>query len=108
MSDVETQKYTITGLVDFSDEQGNITGQYPIGSVQELPVEFGDAAVEDGRAEAYEVSESEQMEQDEQDKTNDVLSASEEPELADMPGADDDLDLDLEGEDDEDNDDEVE
>lgn len=48
--EVETAQYVITGLVDTYDEQHNITGQYPIGSEQELPIEFGDAAVEDGRA----------------------------------------------------------
>lgn len=53
MSDVETAKYTITGLVDQFDEQNNITGQYPIGSVQELPVEFGNKEVEAGRAEIF-------------------------------------------------------
>lgn len=47
---VETAKYEITGLVDFRDEQGNIRGQFPIGSIQELPVFAGDAAVEAGQA----------------------------------------------------------
>lgn len=59
MSEVETKKYTITGLVDTFDEQGNITGQFAVGSVQELPVEFGDAAVADGRAELFEGEEAE-------------------------------------------------
>lgn len=49
---IETAKYRITGLVDIFDEQGVITGQYPVGSVQELSVEAGVAAVADGRAEA--------------------------------------------------------
>lgn len=52
--DVETAEYTITGLVDTMDEQGNITGQLPIGSVQTLPVVVGDKAVADGRAEKVE------------------------------------------------------
>lgn len=51
---VEVAKYRITGLVDYSDEQGYIRGQYPIGSVQELPVEVGDVAANDGRAERVE------------------------------------------------------
>ncbi len=53
MTTVETQKYTIVGLVDMFDEQNNIIGQYPVGSVQELPVEFGNKEVELGRAELY-------------------------------------------------------
>lgn len=55
--EIETAKYTITGLVDIFDEQGNITGQFPIGSVQELPVHIGSVAVEDGRAELVDGSE---------------------------------------------------
>ncbi len=54
MDAVETKKYTITGLVDYTDEQGNIVGQLEVGSVQELPVAVGDAAVADGRAEVFE------------------------------------------------------
>lgn len=54
MSDVETQKYTITGLVDIFDEQGNITGQFPIGSVQELPVEVGAKLLDAGTVEVFE------------------------------------------------------
>lgn len=53
-SDVEVAEYKITGLVDTTDEQGNITGQLPIGSVQELPVVVGDKAVSEGRAEKVE------------------------------------------------------
>lgn len=49
---IETAHYRITGLVDIFDEQNNITGQFPIGSIQELPIETGDAAVSDGRAES--------------------------------------------------------
>ncbi len=49
--DLEVAKYRITGLVDIFDEQMNIKGQFPIGSIQELPVEYGSKAVEDGRAE---------------------------------------------------------
>lgn len=52
MDQVETAKYKIVGLVDIFDEQGNITGTFPIGSVQELPVEVGMKAVEAGTAEA--------------------------------------------------------
>lgn len=48
--EVDTAKYLITGLVDFTDEQGNIRGQLPIGSEQELPIEVGDKAVELGNA----------------------------------------------------------
>ncbi len=59
MNEVETRKYTITGLVDYTDEQGNIVGQYPIGSVQELPVEVGTKAVEAGNAEAVGTAEGE-------------------------------------------------
>lgn len=50
-SGLETAKYIITGLVDYTDEQGNIVGQLQIGSVQEFPVELGDKYVADGRAE---------------------------------------------------------
>lgn len=52
MDVVETAKYKITGLVDIYDEQMNIIGQFPIGSIQELPVEVGTNAVAEGRAEA--------------------------------------------------------
>lgn len=48
--EVETAKYVITGLVDFLDEYGNVAGQFPIGSEQELPVSVGDKAVESGNA----------------------------------------------------------
>ncbi len=47
----ETAMYKVTGLVDIFDEQGNITGQYPVGSVQELTIERGQAAVDAGQAE---------------------------------------------------------
>lgn len=50
--DVETATYKITGLVDIFDEQMNITGQFPVGSVQELPVEYGTRMVAEGQAEA--------------------------------------------------------
>lgn len=43
--------YRITGLVDYTDEQGNIIGQLPKDSIQEVPVELGDAWVEAGQAE---------------------------------------------------------
>lgn len=49
--EVETATYKITGLVDVFNEQGEITGQLPIGSEQELPVEYGDKCVENGTAE---------------------------------------------------------
>lgn len=52
--EVETGNYRITGLVDQFDEQNNITGQFPIGSVQELPVEYGASMVEAGSAELVE------------------------------------------------------
>lgn len=47
----EKAAYKITGLVDIFDEQGLITGQYPIGSVQMLTIARGTAAVEAGQAE---------------------------------------------------------
>lgn len=53
MSEIETAKYKVTGLVDIFDEQGQITGQYPIGSVQELTIARGTAAVEAGQAELF-------------------------------------------------------
>ncbi len=46
--------YTVTGLVDFSDEQGNIRGQLPVGSVQHVPTAVGDKWVEAGQAEKVE------------------------------------------------------
>lgn len=51
-ADVEVARYRITGLVDIFDEQGVITGQFPVGSIQELPVAVGTKAVADGQAEA--------------------------------------------------------
>lgn len=54
LKEVEKASYRITGLVDIFDEQSIITGQYEIGSTQELPVAQGDAAVADGRAEKVE------------------------------------------------------
>ena len=59
--DVEKAKYRITGLVDIFDEQKNIIGTFPIGSVQELPVEVGVAAVADGRAEAVGTDETQEV-----------------------------------------------
>lgn len=50
VEEVEVATYHITGLVDYTDEQGNIVGQLPIDTDQELPVSVGDAAVADGRA----------------------------------------------------------
>lgn len=54
VSEVPTAKYKITGLVDTTDEQGNINGQLEVGSEQVLPVEIGDRAVEAGQAERIE------------------------------------------------------
>lgn len=51
---VEVALYRITGLVDTCDEHGNVIGQLPIGSEQELPVVIGDEAVERGDAERVE------------------------------------------------------
>lgn len=50
----EMAQYEITGLVDFSDEQGNIRGQLPVGSIQSLPIVVGDKAVADGQAKRVE------------------------------------------------------
>lgn len=51
----EMGKYRITSpLVDIFDEQGIITGQFPIGSIQEVPTVVGDQWVVDGRAEKVE------------------------------------------------------
>ncbi len=49
--EVPKARYRITGLVDHFDEQGNILGQLPTGSLQELPVEYGDRCVDQGQAE---------------------------------------------------------
>lgn len=49
--EIDVAKYKITGLVDYFDEQGNIAGQFTRGSIQYLPKEVGDRAVEDGQAE---------------------------------------------------------
>lgn len=54
VEEVETASYEITGLVDHFDEQGNITGQLDIGSIQVLPVVVGDKAVAEGRAKRVE------------------------------------------------------
>lgn len=51
LEEVEVANYRITGLVDYTDEQGNIVGQLPKDSIQELPVVIGDRAVEAGQAE---------------------------------------------------------
>ncbi len=51
MESTEKASFTIIGLVDIFDPQGNIVGQYPVGSVQQLDVEFGDKQVELGLAE---------------------------------------------------------
>lgn len=47
----ELGKYLITGLVDYTDEQGNIKGQLEKDSIQEVPVALGDSWVEAGQAE---------------------------------------------------------
>lgn len=60
--DGELAKYRITGLVDIFDEQGVIRGQFPIGSIQELPTEYGDVAVDDGRAEKVDNEDTEEVE----------------------------------------------
>ena len=49
--DITIKTYRILGMVDYTDEQGNIVGQLEIGSVASLPAHVGDLAVEDGRAE---------------------------------------------------------
>lgn len=49
--DITIKTYRILGMVDYTDEQGNIVGQLKIGSVASLPAHVGDLAVEDGRAE---------------------------------------------------------
>jgi hypothetical protein len=49
--DETIKSYRILGMVDFTDEQGNIRGQLPVGSVQQLPAYAGNLAVEEGRAE---------------------------------------------------------
>jgi hypothetical protein len=54
MDEITKAWYKIVGLVDKFDEQHNIVGQHPIGSVVALPVEHGDAEVEAGRAEVAE------------------------------------------------------
>lgn len=54
LQEVGTAKYLVTGLVDYTDEQGIIRGQLEKGIVHELPVEVGDRAVEQGQAERVE------------------------------------------------------
>lgn len=129
MEEVEVRKYTITGLVDYTDEQGNIVGQFEVGSVQELPVFVGDKAVAAGQAEVFEGDEEVEEEaaggDDDADTTTTDDSDVEAPagdettdaDPSDVPGADDDnADLDEEESDedesedgdDEDNEDEVE
>ena len=49
--DETIKSYRILGMVDYTDEQGNIRGQLPVGSVAQLPAYAGDLAVEEGRAE---------------------------------------------------------
>ncbi len=51
IEEVSTANYKITGLVDVFDEQGIIKGQFPVDSIQELPVVYGDRMVEEGQAE---------------------------------------------------------
>jgi len=102
MDSVETGLFTITGLVDYNDEQGNIIGQYPIGSVQELPLEVGQREIEKGVAEAAEEVTVEEAPEAPEEATFAYSDPSE------VPGADDD-NRDLpEGHDPVDNDNEVE
>ena len=49
--DETIKSYRILGMVDYTDEQGNIRGQLPVGSVYQMPAYVGDLAVEEGRAE---------------------------------------------------------
>ena len=86
MDSVETKKYTITGLVDYTDEQGNIVGQLEVGSVQELPVSVGDAAVADGRAEVFEGKE----EGEEGPGADDTTDTTDTTDTADEGGENDD------------------
>jgi hypothetical protein len=52
--DEDVKKYLITGLVDYTDDAGNIVGQYPKDSIQLLPESVGQLAVEAGQAEEVE------------------------------------------------------
>lgn len=56
MEEVVTAKYKITGFVNVMDANGEVSGseQYPVGSVQELPVEYGAKAIALGNAELVE------------------------------------------------------
>lgn len=102
MDQVETRKYRITGLVDYTDEQGNIVGQFEVGSVQELPTFVGDKSVELGQAEVYEGDEDEEEVADDSD-TTDTTTTDDTTDTTDAPGADDDnADLDEEESEDED------
>lgn len=68
-NEVEVAKYEITGLVDKFDEQMVITGQLPVGSIQELPVEYGDKCVEAGTAKrVVEASSDEEEEAEDEDE----------------------------------------
>lgn len=83
---VEVAKYKITGLVDKFDEQMIITGQLPIGSVQELPVEYGNKCVEAGTAElvpetAEEVEEEVEEVEDEEEEDGGPTGGSGEEEV---------------------------
>ena len=49
--DETIKSYRILGMVDYTDEQGNIVGQLKVGSVYQMPAYVGDLAVEEGRAE---------------------------------------------------------
>lgn len=51
IEEASTASYKIIGLVDVFDEQGIIKGQFPVDSIQELPVVYGDRMVEEGQAE---------------------------------------------------------
>ncbi len=54
MEEVVTAKYKIIGFVQAIDADGNSTGEFPIGSVQDLPLDFGAKCVEAGTAELVE------------------------------------------------------
>lgn len=54
LEEVEVAKYRVIGLIDYTDEQGNIIGQLQMDSIQEFPTDLGDSYVEDGRAEKVE------------------------------------------------------
>lgn len=50
----EMGTYKITGLAEYTDEEGNKMGELEIGSIQSLPTQIGDKFIEDGVAEKVE------------------------------------------------------